>query len=115
MSQSNDGIKAFTAGAALSRGDRVKFSGNNVVVAGAGEEALGTTRNSADSGDTVAVILDHRSVEVTASGAISKGADCYGAADGAVSATISGRRQGIALEAGTDGNLFEMMLAGVNS
>lgn len=113
--QSNDGRKAFTAGAALNRAVRVQFSGGNVIVATAGVEGIGTTLESQNSGESVNVRLDNHSVEVTASGAIAQGGNCYGAAAGAVSATISGRRVGIALEAGTDGNIFEMMPIGVNS
>lgn len=113
--QRNAGEKAFVAGEALTRGKRVKISSNTVVFADAGEEGIGTTTHKVDSGDHVNVHLDRPSIEVEASGAIAQGGDCYAAADGDVSATISGRRQGIALEAGTDGNLFEMMPAGVNS
>jgi len=108
-------MKGYVTSEAITRGDRITLSSGNAAVAGAGEEGIGTARNSADSGDTCTVILDHRSVEVVASGTIAAGGDCYAAASGAVSATISGRRIGIALEAGTDTNYFEMMLAGVNS
>jgi len=59
--------------------------------------------------------MDSHSIEVTASGAITENANCYNAAAGAVSATISGPRVGIALEAAINGELLEMMVAGVNS
>jgi len=115
MPQSNNGRKGFVAGTALSRGVRVKISSDTVIVSGAGEEGIGTTTESSAISDFVNVRLDSHSVEATASGAITQGANCYGAAAGAVSATLNGRRQGIALEAAADGALFEMMPVGVNS
>lgn len=115
MPQSNDGRKAFEAGEALARAVRVKLSSATVVAAGAGEKAIGTTTEAKASGDFINVRLDHWSVEATASGSIAENADCYNAASGAVSATISGPRVGIALEAASTGEIFEMMVACVNS
>lgn len=117
MAVSNKGTKAFVAGEDLARARRVKISSATVVYADAGEEAIGTTTKTVDSGSAAPVKLDAAggSVEVTASGAISEGGNLYAAADGKMSATISGRRQGIALEAASDGGVFEMMPTGVNS
>jgi len=115
MPQSNDGRKAFEAGAALNRGVRVKLSSATVIAAGAGEKSIGVTTEAQNSGEFVNVRLDNHSIEVTASGTIAENGNCYNAASGAVSATISGPRVGIALESATDGELFEMMVAGVNS
>jgi len=115
MPQSNDGRKAFEAGEALSRAVRVKLSSGTVVAAGAGEKAIGTTTESKGSGEFVNVRLDNHSVEATASGSIAENADCYNAASGAVADTISGPRVGIALEAASDAEIFEMMVVGVNS
>lgn len=115
MSQSNARRKGFTATAALTRGERVKLSGGEVVVAGVGEEGIGTVLKPVDAGLTATVFLDNPSVEVDVSGNISSGDDCYAAAAGKVAAAASGRRIGISLETKTDGTKMEMMLAGVNS
>jgi len=98
--------------AALARGIRVKLAAAGTVsAAGAGEEGIGTSYDAAASGGNITVELDHKSVEATASGAITAANPCYGAASGAVSATVNGRRIGIALETVADGNKFEMMIA----
>ena len=76
----------------------------------AGDEGIGTSYDGVGSGETVTVELDHKSVEVTASGAITANNPCYPAASGKVSATVNGRRIGKALESVTDGNKFEMMI-----
>jgi hypothetical protein len=113
--QSNKGEKAFLAGTALSRAVRVKLSSGTVIVTGAGEEGIGVTLGSADSGDHVTVGLDHETREVTASGAITAGGNLYAAASGAMSHTISGRRLAVALEAASSGALFEAMVSCVTS
>jgi len=113
--QSNDGRKGFEAGADLDRGVRVKLSSGTVVAAGSGEEGIGNTTESCNDGDFVDVRLDGHTVEAIASGTINENADCYPAADGAVSATIAGRRVGKCIEAAADTELFEMMVIGVNS
>jgi len=117
MSQMNrDGCKGFVTSAAITRGQRVTLAAAGTVsAAGAGVEGIGTAYDAAASGGNVTVELDHKSVEVIASGAITAANPCYAAASGAVSATVSGRRIGIALESVTDGNKFEMMLAGAAS
>ena len=117
MSQMNrDGCKGFVTSAALGRAIRVTLaSAGTVSAAGAGVEGIGTSYDAAASGDPITVVLDHKSVEATASGAITAANPCYAAASGAVSATVNGRRIGIALETVADGNKFEMMLAGAAS
>ena len=117
MTQYNIGIKGYAAGEDLIVNRRVKLSSGTVVYADAGEEAIGTVQKATDSGSIAPVALDSAagSVEVTASGSITEQCDLYAANDGKMSATISGRRQGIALEAASDGADFEMMPAGVDS
>ena len=117
MPQMNrDGSKGFVTSEAISRAQRVKLAAAGTVSkAGAGEEGIGTAYDSAASGGVVTVELDRKSVEAIASGAITAANPCYAAASGAVSATVNGRRIGVALETVADGNKFEMMLAGVTS
>jgi len=117
MSQMNrDGSKAFVTSEAIARALRVKLASDETVsIAGAGEEGIGTAYDAAASGVAVTVEMDNKSVEVIASGAITAGNPCYPAASGKLSATISGQRKGIALEPATDGNKFEMMIAGPTS
>ncbi len=112
MPQKNAGQKGFATSEAISRAVRVKLAAAKTVsAAGAGEEGIGTSIDAVASGGQCSVELDHKSVEATASGAITCGNPCYPAASGAVSATVNGRRVGIALESVTDGNKFEMMIA----
>lgn len=112
MPQANAGLKAFTTSEAIARALRVKLAAAGTISkAGAGEEGIGTSWNAGTSGGQCTVELDHKSVEATASGAITAANPCYPAASGAVSATVNGRRVGIALETVADGNLFEMMIA----
>jgi hypothetical protein len=117
MSQMNrDASKGFVTSEAIGRAIRVKLeSAGTVAIAGAGVEGIGTSYDAAASGGNITVELDHKSVEATASGAITIANPCYAAASGKVSATVSGRRIGIALASVTDGNKFEMMLAGAAS
>ena len=113
--QYNNGNKAFLAVTALAVNVRVKLSGDGVIVTGDGEEGIGTTTDSANINEVVDVALDNRTVEATASGAITLGADCYPAAAGAVKAALSGKRAGICMEAASDTEAFEMMPGGPNS
>jgi len=111
MSQSNAGIRTFTAGgSALTRGLRVKISSGTVVVAGAGEEAIGTVTKGAAASSPVPVALDGWTREMIAAGTISAGADVYNAASGTVSDTVSGKLVGKCLEAGSASALFEVMV-----
>lgn len=117
MSQFNIGSKAFTAGEDLEAYRRVKLSagsGTQVEYADAGEAFIGFTAAKAVSGEMVSVDLktSGRTFKVTAAGAIAVGGSFYGAADGKVSATVSGSIQGVVLEAtGSDGEIVEGLLS----
>jgi hypothetical protein len=111
-----DGSRAFVTSEAITRGSRIKLAAAGTVSnAGAGEEGIGTAYDAAASGVPVTVELDTKSVEVVSSGAITIANPCYAAAAGRVSATVNGRRIGIALSTGSDGNKMEMLIAGATS
>jgi hypothetical protein len=106
MSQSNSGSKAFIANANLEAYRRVKLSagsGSKIEYAMAGEACIGITALKANQNEMVSVDLlsSGRTFKVTAAGAITEGADFYGADNGRVSATVSGTPIGKALEAAT--------------
>ncbi len=117
MSQFNIGSKAFTAGEDLEAYRRVKLgagSGTQVVYADAGEAFIGFSAANAVSGEMVSVDLktSGRTFKVTAAGAIAVGGSFYGAADGKISATVSGSIQGVVLEAtAADAEIVEGLLA----
>lgn len=115
----NEGILTFTTGADVVAHRLVKLSSGNVIhnTATATDDPIGVTERDADSGDNVAVkpVNYSGTVEITAAGAISQGADVYAAAAGKVQAlpTAAGtyRKIGIALEAATaDGDIIEILL-----
>jgi len=104
MSQENLGAKAFVAGEDLEAYRRVKLStgsGTQVEYADAGEAFIGFTASKVSSGDFVTVNLKStgRTFKMVAGGAISVGANFYGANDGKISATVSGSIIGKVLEA----------------
>ena len=104
MSQENLGAKAFVAGEDLEAYRRVKLStgsGTQVEYADAGEAFIGFTASKVASGDFVTVNLktSGRTFKMVAGGAITVGANFYGADDGKISATVSGSIIGKALEA----------------
>lgn len=105
-------VKAFTAGAALGQYLRVKLVSGVLQLATASDQALGTVEAASfASGDIIPVRL--RSAigthKVVASGAITAGNLCYGAAGGKVAAT-GNVVFGIALETSTtDGDIIEVM------
>ena len=117
MSQFNIGSKAFVAGEDLEAYRRVKLSagsGTQVEYADAGEDFIGFTAAKAISGEMVSVDLKTtgRTFKVTAAGIIAVGGSFYGAADGKVSAVVSGSIQGIVLEgADSDGEIVEGLLS----
>lgn len=117
MSQFNIGSKAFIAGEDLEAYRRVKLSagsGTQVEYADAGEAFIGITAAKAVAGEMVSVDLKTtgRTFKVTAAGAITVGGSFYGAADGKISATVSGSIQGVVLEeSGSDGEIVEGLLA----
>jgi len=112
----NEGIKTFTAGAALEAKRRVKIKSGTtttppeVEYAGAGEQHIGVTDYAVASGELVAVKLRTApgTQEITAAGAFALGATLYGAANGKVDDASSGTAIGKALEAaGADGDIVE--------
>ena len=110
--------RAFAAGAALDAKRLVKLDGVTVVynTATATDDPIGVTEfNVAADGDAaVSMLCGDETLEITAAGAFSAGADVYAAADGKVSALPAGagtyRRVGKALEAATaDGDIVEIL------
>ncbi len=104
MSQENLGIKAFVAGEDLEAHRRVKLSsssGTQVEYADAGDAFIGITAAKVPQGDFISVILKTtgRTFKMVAAGVIAVGANFYGAADGKISATVSGSIKGKVLEA----------------
>lgn len=115
--QVSSDCRAFTAGAAIAQYLRVKLSSGKLALAGAGATdgalELGTmeTPSFAD-GDVASVRLKSASGtrKCVAAGAISAGAVFYGAANGKISATVSGVPAGVALEASSaDGDVIEVL------
>lgn len=111
----------FTTGAAVSAKRLVKLSSNTVIhnTATYTDKPLGVAEVAAASGDVVAVALlsADGTMEMTAGGVISYGADVYAAAAGKVTAlpTAGGRyrKVGIALEAATaDGDIIQVLPLG---
>jgi hypothetical protein len=105
MSQCAFGIKTLTAGEALAAYRRVKLSSNTVVYSDAGENFIGITEDAAANGAGVAVgLLGGRTFKCVAAGAVTAGADIYGAADGKVDDAVVGLKIGVALEAALAAN-----------
>lgn len=104
--------KTFTAGAAIAKWARVKLSAGKLAAAGAAEQALGVIENQTFAdGDIVAVRLKtaQGTLKMIAGGSISVGDAVYGAASGKVSATANGNPEGVALTAGEDGTIIEVL------
>lgn len=104
----------FTAGEALEAYRRVKLSGDfTVVKAGAGEDAIGVTCAAVASGGLVTCWLLNKAgtVPMMASGSISQNAQVFPAADGKITATVTGRAIGFLIgEAATaDGDIIEVL------
>ena len=114
MSQQVDSPMTFTATEALAIARRVKLttsSGTAVEYADQGDWFVGVTQEAAAADGLISVKdkKDGGTMKVTADGAISAGADVYGADDGKVSATVSGIIIGVALEAAlADGDIIEV-------
>lgn len=117
MSQYNaSGHKGFVATAALGEGIIVKLSSGNVVVATAAtDKIIGVTTNSCEAGETVDVRLRSAqgTIKVKAGGNISVGDWLTTDGDGeAIATTTDGNELiGMALEAGVDNDLIEVMPA----
>ncbi len=116
MSQQVGSPATFTATEALGIYRRVKLSsgsGTDVEYADEGDWFLGVTQEDVALGAMVSVAdkKDGGTKIMTASGAISEGADVYGADDGKISASVSGIPIGKALEAAlADGDQIEVYL-----
>ena len=118
MGYTDGNFKTFTAGEALAKFRRVKYSSSTVVYADAGEEWIGTTLFAAASAAQVTVKLRNGSGThiVTAAGTFAEGAQLYGADDGKVDDAAAGQVFGIALEAATaSGDEIEVVPAVDNS
>lgn len=106
-------VKTFPNNAALALGTRVKLSSGYPAAAGIGEDEIGVMEVLSLSGDSncsVRLPNTGETIRVLAGGAITQYAEIYGAASGKVSATPSGPRWGIAMEAASgDGSLIEAM------
>jgi hypothetical protein len=117
MSSYNESqVKTYTATAvALDAYVRVKKSGANVAVAGAGEVAIGVTLANCAASGKVPVLLFNGvgTALIKAGGAITAGAAVYGIADGKIDDTGTGAPVGYAEEAATaDGDVIEVLLLG---
>lgn len=97
----------FTASATITGGQLVRVSGSNTVapVTAASADWVGVAANDAVSGASVTVFTGGVQ-RLTASGAITAGANVEGAAAGAVAnnATFGANTVGIALTSATNGN-----------
>lgn len=97
----NPGIKTFTAGGSITKGNPVKLSSGNVVATSAAADlAIGIAMDGASSGDTVPVALLGNcpgTLRLRAGGAISAGAQV--AANATATAAATDAIIGIALEA----------------
>jgi len=110
----NEGPKTFTADAEVMEKRLVKQSSGNVLhnTATNADEPIGVTQYGVASGEQVAVnLLAHgKTMEMTASAAISAGAKIYAAANGKIGTTSTNRRIGIALQAASgDGSIIEVL------
>lgn len=116
MAVLNEGIKTFTAGAALEANRRVKItSGSTVGYAGADEAHIGVTEADCASGEMIAVRLANMpgTVKLACSAAVAALVPVYGTANGKIDDAVSGSSGvcvGISLEAGTaDGAVIEVL------
>lgn len=105
-------------GAALEPFRAVKLSGSSFVYAGAGEEFHAVTADRAASGDKVAAWarVHNGTVKMTASAAISAGADVFLTANGKIDDAPGGVCIGRALQAASgDGAIIEVLLTEDNT
>jgi len=105
--------RQFKAGAAIAKNLRVKLSSGKLAAAGVADPSIGTLEEASFADlDIRAVRLKTAvgTVLMVASGAISLGANVYGAASGKVSSTFGPQHEGIALQAATaDGDIIEVL------
>lgn len=107
----NDTISR-TASAALSQHRLVRVnSSGQLAVCGVGQSPRGVTTKESASGDlaSATLIASDKTLRMTASAAISRGALVFAAASGKISSTAAGAPIGVALEAATgDGSIIEV-------
>lgn len=108
-----DRVRTFPNNADLALGTRVKLSSGYPAAAGIGDDEIGVVeqlRLSTDGNVAIRLPNTGETIQVLAAGAIAQYAEIYAAASGKVSATPSGPRWGLALEAASgDGSLIEVM------
>ncbi len=106
--------RSFTASGAITANNLVKVSGaNSVAQASTADEAIGRALQTTASGGGVTVLLFRPVFSLTASGAITAGANVYPDTVGKITATAATRRLGIALNATTsDGDICDVVLTG---
>ena len=112
-----EGKMTLLAGEALAARRRVKLSGATIIYADAGDEFIGVTEYAIANGESGAVRgkTDQGIFAVVAAGVIAAGAEFYGADDGKVSATVTGKAIGFAVEAATaDGDKIPTILCDID-
>ena len=106
-------VRSFPNNAALARCLRVHLSGGYLAAAGITDNELGVMEElslAADSRGSVRLPGQGETVRVTAASGVTQYAEIYAAASGKISATPSGPRWGIALEAASgDGSQIEAL------
>lgn len=109
-------IKSYVATAAVAAYVLVKKSGDEVVVAGAGEAPIGITMANAAAGETVPVRLlnGYGTALLKVGAAVTKNATIRGIADGEGDDATTGCVIGTAEDTATaDGDIIEVALKGV--
>lgn len=107
--------KSYTAGEALGAYVRVKKSGSTVILAGAGENAIGVTTHNVANGDPVTIRLlnGYGTAFMKVSAPVAQNAAVYGTASGKIDDAGTGPILGYAEEAGTaDNDIIEVLLRG---
>jgi hypothetical protein len=100
----------LVAGAALAANRRVKLSSGQAVYSGAGEDFIGVTEQAAASGSPVSIrLIGDGTLKAECAGAVTAYAAVYGAADGKIDDTASGKCIGFAQETGADGRVIEVV------
>ena len=106
-------VRSFDNNAAVARSLRVMLSSGNVAAAGITDDEIGVMEELSLAGDTkasVRLVNYGETVRLVAAGAVSQYAEVYPAASGKISATVTGARWGIALEAASgDGSEIEVL------
>jgi len=106
-------VRTFPANAAVAKNLRVALSAGNIAAAGITDTEIGILEEAILANETkgaVRLSATNESVRVTAAGAVTQYAEVYAAAGGKISATPSGTRWGIALEAASgDGSVVEVL------